>query len=121
MGYISPAVEIYVAELLELPVVEVHEVVTFYTLYKQRLMGRHHIRLCNNLSCWIRGSESIQAHLRARLGVGAGETSPDGKFSWEAVECMGACELAPMMQVDDDYHGNLSAQKVDALLERIEG
>lgn len=114
-GYISPEVENYVAKLLNIPVVDVHEVVTFYTLYKQRPMGRHHIRLCANISCWILGCDRLKEYLTSRLGA-AGEVNTDGRFSWETVECMGACELAPMMQVDNDYYGNLDIERVDEIL-----
>lgn len=120
-GYISLEVESFVAELLNLPEVDVHEVVTFYTLYKQRLMGRHHIRLCANIACWIRGCDAIKNHLSSKLEAEPGEVTKDGKFSWETVECMGACELAPMMQVDDDYYGNLTPQKVDEVLNSMDG
>ncbi len=117
-GYISPEVEEYVAQLLEVPLVDVHEVLTFYTLYLQRPMGRHHIRLCMSISCWIRGCDEIRDHLRGKMGVESGSITENGTFSWEAVpDCLGACELAPMMQLDKDYHGPLTPEKVDKILE----
>ncbi|MBI4447258.1 MAG: NAD(P)H-dependent oxidoreductase subunit E [Acidobacteria bacterium] len=119
LGYISPEVEDYVAGLLNVPVVDVHEVVTFYTLYKQRPSGRHHIRLCRNISCWLRGSESIEGYLNQSLGAGEGEVSQDGRFSWEKVECLGACEIAPMLQLDDDYYGSLTREKVEEILKNV--
>lgn len=119
-GYISAEVESFVAELLNLPEVDVHEVVTFYTLYKRRLMGRRHIRLCTNIACWIRGCDAIRNHLSGKLGAEPGEVTRDGKFSWETVECLGACDMAPMMQVDDDYYGHLSPEKVDKILQEVE-
>lgn len=119
-GYISPEVEAYVAELLEVPPVDVHEVVTFYTLYKRRPMGRNHILLCTNIACWIRGSDSIREHLCRKLGVGPGGVSAEGKFSWQTVECMGACEMAPMMQMGKDYHGHLTPERVDEILRGAE-
>lgn len=120
-GHVSPEVEEYVAELLEVPVVDVREVTTFYTLFFRQPMGRHHIRLCCSISCWIRGCHRIEAHLRERLGVESGGITPDGSFSWEAVpDCLGACEMAPMMQCDKDYYGDLTPEKTDEILDRVE-
>ncbi len=120
-GYISPAVESYVGRLLEVPEVDVHEVVTFYTLYFQKPMGRHHIRVCMSISCTLCGCEAIRDHLGKRLGVASGGVTDDGKFSWEAIpDCLGACELAPMLQLDGEFYGNLTAEKVDQLLSQVE-
>ena len=117
-GYITPEVEETVAELLEVPLVDVHEVLTFYTLYFRQPMGRHHLRLCMSISCWLRGSDRIKEHLKNKLGVKSGAITKDGSFSWEAVpDCLGACEMAPMMQVDEDYHGPLTPERVDQILE----
>ncbi|MFQ5739895.1 MAG: NADH-quinone oxidoreductase subunit NuoE [Acidobacteriota bacterium] len=116
-GYISPEAEVYVGKLLDVPLVDVREVLTFYTLFHRRPPGRHHIRVCTSLSCWIRGSDAIKAHLESELGVASGGVTEDGTFSWEAVpDCLGACELAPMMQVDDDYQGNLTSAQLDQVL-----
>ncbi len=120
-GYITPEVEEVVAELLEVPLVDVHEVLTFYTLYFRQPMGRHHLRLCMSISCWLRGSDRIKEHLRNKMGVGSGAITKDGSFSWEAVpDCLGACEMAPMMQVDEDFHGPLTPERVDHILEATE-
>ncbi|MDE2927641.1 MAG: NADH-quinone oxidoreductase subunit NuoE [Acidobacteriota bacterium] len=119
LGYISPEGEEHVARILDLPVIDVHEVLTFYTLYRTRPMGRRHIRVCTSISCWVRGCRGVQRHLEEKLGVASGGTTADGEFSWEAVQqCMGACELAPMMQVGDDYHGPLDGAEVDRILDR---
>ena len=119
-GYISPEVEQYVAGLLEVSLVDVREILTFYTLFFQRPMGRHHIRLCKSISCWIRKADRIEEYLVERLGVASGEITENGNFSWEAVpDCLGACELAPMMQLDKDYHGPLTPDKVDQILEVV--
>jgi len=118
-GYISPDVEEYVAELLEVPVVDVHEVITFYSLFSQKPMGKHHIRVCNSLACWIRGCDQVKEYLREKLGVEDGEISEDGDFSWESVpDCLGACEMAPMLQVDGYFEGNLTRDKIDEVIER---
>jgi len=118
LGYVSSEGEEHVAEILDLPVIDVHEVLTFYTLYRTRPMGRRHIRLCTSIACWVRGCRSLQSYLEEKLGVASGGTTADGEFSWEAVQqCMGACELAPMMQVGDDYHGPLDRSEVDRILD----
>ena len=116
-GLITPEIEEYVARILEVPLVDVHEVLTFYTLFLRRPMGRHHIRLCMSISCWIRGASHIQDFLNRTLGVPSGEITEDGRVSWEAVpDCLGACELAPVMQLDRDYHGNLSREDITRIL-----
>src|SRR5947209_16889400 len=102
-GYISLEVEAYVAGLFGLPPAHVHEVVTFYTLYFREPRGRHIVAVCHNLSCHLAGAPEILAHVERRLGIEAGETTSDGRFTLQAVECLCACEAAPMMQVDDRY------------------
>ena len=118
-AYISPEVEVYVAELFELSPAHVHEVVTFYTLFFQRPVGRHVISVCHNLSCSLRGAEDIVAHLEGRLGIEAGETTADGRVTLLRVECLCACEAAPMVQVDDAYVGPLDRAGVDRVLEEL--
>jgi NADH-quinone oxidoreductase subunit E len=118
-GYVSPAVEVYVASLFDMTPAHVHEVVTFYTLFFQQPVGRHVIAVCHNLSCTLRGAEGIVGYLEERLGVEAGETTADGRVTLLRVECLCACEAAPMMQVDDDYVGPLDRAAVDRVLEGL--
>ena len=118
-GYISLEVEEYVAGLFELSAAHVHEVVTFYTLFFQRPPGRHVVSVCHNLSCHLMGAKSIVEHLTQRLGVEVGETTADGRVTLLTVECLCACEQAPMMQVDDRYEGLLTAERVDRILEGL--
>jgi len=115
-GYVSLEVEEYVARLFELTPAHVHEVVTFYTLFFQEPRGRHVVSVCHNLSCHLMGAKTIIDHLKQRLGVEVGETTNDGKVTLLTVECLCACEQAPMMQVDDRYEGNLTNEKVDRIL-----
>ena len=115
-GYVSHDVETYVASLFELSPAHVHEVVTFYTLFFQKPVGRHVVAICHNLSCSLLGAEDLIRHLETRLGVEAGETTPDGRVTLFRVECLCACEQAPMMQVDDDYVGPLTREKIDQVL-----
>jgi NADH-quinone oxidoreductase subunit E len=120
-GYISEEAEAYVARLIDIPIVDVREVVTFYSLYFRRPMGRHHIRVCMSISCVLGQSEAIRNHLKKRLGVPSGGVTEDGRFSWEAIpDCLGACELAPMMQLDGEFYGNLTPEKVDQILDKID-
>ena len=118
-GHISLDVEAYVATLFELSPAHVHEVVTFYTLFFQQPKGRHILAICHNLSCHLAGAQDLLAHVKARLGVEPGETTEDGRITFQSVECLCACEAAPMAQVDDRYELNLTREKVDQILERL--
>jgi NADH-quinone oxidoreductase subunit E len=97
----------------------VHEVVTFYTLYFQQPKGRHVVALCHNLSCHLAGARDLIAHARKRLGIDVGETTADGRITLQSVECLCACEGAPMAQVDDRYELNLTPEKLDRILTRL--
>jgi NADH-quinone oxidoreductase subunit E len=115
-GYVSLEVEEYVAGLFDLSPAHVHEVVTFYTLFFQQPKGRHVVAVCHNLSCHLLGAKGIVEHLKDKLGIDVGETTADGKTTLLTVECLCACEGAPMMQVDDRYEVNLTPDKVDRIL-----
>ena len=118
-GYISLEVEEYVAELFNLSPAHVHEVVTFYTLYFRAPKGRHVVAVCHNLSCHLAGAPRLLAHLRERLGIEVGETTDDQRVTLLAVECLCACEHAPMAQVDERYELDLTPDKLDRLLEGL--
>jgi len=118
-GFISPEVEVYVAGLFGLSPAHVHEVVTFYTLFFTAPVGRHVLSVCHNLSCALLGAEDVLAYLQERLGIAPGETTPDGKVTLLRVECLCACEMAPMMQIDDEYVGSLTRERLDAILEGL--
>jgi NADH-quinone oxidoreductase E subunit len=115
-GWIDLEGEAWVAARLAVAASHVHGCVTFYTMYKQKPSGRYHIQLCTTLSCMLRGSDELMRHLEAKLGIKPGETTPDGKFSLARVECLGSCGTAPMFQLNDDYHENLTNEAVDRLL-----
>lgn len=119
IGHITPEAEAWVSKWTEVPVVHVHEVVTFYSMYHQKPVGRHHIRFCTTTSCVLRGGEKILSHLKKKLNIDNHQTTSDGKFSLEEAECLCACEKAPMMQVGDDYHHDLTEKKVDEILDRL--
>jgi NADH-quinone oxidoreductase subunit E len=118
-GHISLATEEYVASLFDLSPAHVHEVVTFYTLFFTRPVGRHVLSVCHNLSCHLLGARDALAYLQERLGIEAGETTKDGRVTLLSVECLCACEMAPMLQVDDRYEGNLTREKLDRILEAL--
>jgi NADH-quinone oxidoreductase subunit E len=118
-GYVSLEVEEYVAGLFEMSPAHVHEVVTFYTLFFQKPKGRHVVSVCHNLSCHLMNAKGIIGHLEERLGVAPGDTTTDGRITFLTVECLCACEQAPMMQVDDRYEGNLTPEKVDRILDGL--
>ena len=115
-GYITLEIEAYVGSLFELSPAHVHEVVTFYTMYFREPKGRHVVAVCHNLSCHLMGAKDIIEHCKTKLGVEPGETTKDGKVTLLTVECLCACEQAPMLQVDDRYEGLLTTDKVDRIL-----
>ncbi len=116
IGYVTPEAMEWTAKWSEVPVVHVREVVTFYSMYHQKPVGRHHIRFCMGTSCVLRGCETQLAYLKKKLNIQDGETTPDAKFSLEEAECLCNCEAAPMMQVDKDYHVDLTEKKIDQIL-----
>ena len=119
-GYINPEVELYVAELLGLPAAYVHQVVTFYSMYLEKPVGKYLIMLCDNVSCLLCGAEDLLARIREKLEIAPGETTADGKFTLWSVECLGACELAPAVMINEKLHGNLTPEKLDRLLDSLE-
>jgi NADH-quinone oxidoreductase subunit E len=118
-GWISGEGMKAVAAVLGVPVHHVYGVVTFYTMFNRAPVGRHKIEVCTNVSCLLRGSDQILAHIMKRLGIPVGGTTPDGKFTLLEAECLGSCGSAPMMQIGDDYHENLSEAQVDKILSRL--
>jgi NADH-quinone oxidoreductase E subunit len=116
-GLISPETEENVAEYLGVGVVGVHEVVCFYHLFHQKRKGKCHFSVCQTTACALRGAEDVIGHIEQRLNIKPGETTPDGKFSLNVVECLGACELAPVMQCNEEYKGLLDKKKIDELIE----
>lgn len=119
-GWLPDEVIAAVADELELAPAKVYGVVTFYDLFHQRPVGRHRVSVCTNLPCALRGAEEILAGLRRDLEVGENQVTADGKLSLTHFECLGACDMAPMMMVDDDYHGRLTPEKVRRLVEDLD-
>jgi len=117
-GWISESSMNEVAEVVGVTPAEVYEVVSFYTMYQQRPVGRHLICVCDTLSCAICGAFEVSRYIQEKLGIKVGETTRDGRFTLQYAECIGACTEAPAMLVDEDLHGNLTPAKIDQILER---
>jgi NADH-quinone oxidoreductase subunit E len=118
-GWLSTEVQQYVADRMGFPLAWVSGVATFYTMYYKKPIGRHHLQVCTNVSCMLRGSDAIVACLSEKLGIGLGETTKDGKFSLDEVECLASCGTAPMMQINDDYYENLNEEKTEKILDSL--
>ena len=118
-GYLSLEVMEYIAQLLGLSPAYVASVASFYTMLYRQPMGRFHLQVCTNLSCRLRGSDRIVDCVQDKLGIGLGQTTADQVFSLSEVECLGACGTAPVVQVNDDYHENLTPDKVVRLLDGL--
>jgi len=118
-GHISPEVEEYVAGLLGMPPVRIHNVATFYTLYNKKEIGKYHLQVCRNLPCALSGCTDIIAYLCQKLGIKVGETTPDKKFTLSTVECLGACDTGPNMMVNEVYHRRLTRKRIDEILDGL--
>lgn len=119
-GWVSDDALADLAVFLEMTVDELDSVATFYNLIFRKPVGRHVILVCNSISCWIMGYDSILRHLRERLGIDLGETSADGRFTLLPNVCLGACDHAPVMMIDDEVYGELDLQKIDEILKSYE-
>ncbi len=115
-GSLTQAAMDYVADYLRMPPIRVYEVASFYTMYNLKPVGRHHVQVCTNLPCWLRGSDVVADTCKRTLGIGFGETTADGQFTLSEVECLGACVNAPMMQINDDYYEDLDPDTTRAVL-----
>jgi len=105
-----------IAEFLDMTVHELDSIATVYNLIYRRPVGRHVILLCDSVSCWIMGYNPLLDHLRERLGIGLGETTEDNRFTLLPMACLGACDRAPVMMVDEDLHDHLTPEKIDQVL-----
>ncbi len=120
VGYISPDVVVEFSRIFELTPNEVYEVVSFYTMLHKAPVGKYVLQVCTNISCLLCNSEVILTHLQKRLGIKPGETTPDRKFTLLEVECLASCGTAPVIQINDDYHENLTPEKLDRILDSLE-
>lgn len=115
-GYVSEAAMKEIAGILRLTPPQVYEVVTFYTMLQLKPIGKFHIQVCKSLMCALVGSDTLIGWLKARLGIGPGETTPDKLFTISTVECLASCGTGPMMQVNDDYYEGITETKLDRIL-----
>ena len=119
-GWLPPEVIVYVSEQLDLAPAYVFGVITFYNMYNQQPRGKYFLQVCTNLSCMLRGAYDLYGHLCNKIGVEPGVNSEDGKFTVLEVECLGSCGTAPVVQVNNDYHEEMTVEKMDDLLEKLD-
>ena len=115
-GYISPEAELDIAEQLQVPPIRVREVVSFYTMFQDRPVGRHVVKMCRNLACQLRGADRLMARAKELLGVDWGETTADGRITLEQEECLASCGTGPMLWCDDEIVENLDEKKLESFL-----
>jgi len=118
-GYVTDDDIVYLAGRLDMRVNEVEEVVTFYSMYSRRPVGRYKLQVCRTVSCMVNGAQQITDHLCHKLGVELGKTTADGKFTISEVECLGYCDLAPVLQVNFDYHEQVTPERVDDIVGKL--
>jgi NADH-quinone oxidoreductase subunit E len=118
-GVLTPDAMLEVAEHLELPPADVAGVATFYTMYNKEKLGKHNIEICHNVSCMVLGADELIHHCEHKLGIVAGQTTPDGLFTLSRVECLGACCNAPAVQVGSTYYEDVTQAQMDALIEEL--
>ncbi|HKX29072.1 MAG TPA: NADH-quinone oxidoreductase subunit NuoE [Blastocatellia bacterium] len=118
-GYVTDEDIKYLAKRLDMRVNEVEEVVTFYTMYSRQPVGKYKLQVCRTLSCMLLGAEQITERISRKLGCKLGGTTPDGKFTLSEVECLGYCDLAPVLQVNFDYHDQVTPESVEKLIDTL--
>ncbi len=119
-GYLTPDLIEAVAEYLKLPPIQIYEVASFYSMFETHPCGRHHVSICTNISCMLRGADDLVAHAEKKLGIKLGESTPDMRiFLKREEECLAACNGAPMMMVDHVFHENLTPQDLDRIFDEL--
>jgi NADH-quinone oxidoreductase subunit E len=119
-GYLTAELMDAVAEYLGLPPIHVYEVATFYSMFETKPVGRHHVSVCTNISCMLRGSQEVVEHVEKKLGIKTGESTPDGRiYLKREEECLAACTGAPMMMVDHVFHEHLTPESIDKILDEL--
>ena len=119
-GFLTTGLMNAVAEYLRLPPIQVYEVASFYSMFETHPCGRHHVSICTNISCMLRGAGELVAHAEAKLGIKEGESTADGRiFLKREEECLAACTGAPMMMVDHEFHENLTKERVEQILDAL--
>jgi NADH-quinone oxidoreductase subunit E len=119
-GFLTPELMDAVAEYLGLPNILVYEVASFYSMFETKPVGRHHISVCTNISCMLRGAWDVVEHIEKKLGIKTGESTPDGRiYLKREEECLGACTGAPMLMVDHVFHEHLEPAHIDRILDQL--
>lgn len=118
-GYLSRIVLDYIAYMLDMPPIKVYEVATFYSMFNLKPVGKHFIQVCRTTPCWLRGSDKLSAICKSKLGIGKGEMTADGQFSFVEVECLGACVNAPMIQINDNYYEDLTPEQMEKMIDDL--
>ncbi|MGH9674328.1 MAG: NADH-quinone oxidoreductase subunit NuoE [Bryobacteraceae bacterium] len=121
VGSITPEVAEEIARRLDISTLQVDEIVTYYSMLHSKRLGRHHVQICTNVSCMLRGGAELWDRARRRLGIGHKQATADGRISLEEVECIGACSWAPALQVNYEFHHNVTAEQLERLLDRLGG
>jgi NADH-quinone oxidoreductase subunit E len=118
-GWVSPEIMDEIAAAIDIHPSVVREVVTFYTMYNLKPVGKYHLQVCTNISCALMGAEELLEHCEKKLGIDAGDTTKDNRFTITEVECLGACGTAPCVQINDDYYENLNKERLDGVLSEL--
>lgn len=118
-GFIPPEAPAYLAQTLAVPLIWIREAVSWYSMIQSKKLGKYHIQVCHNLSCSLRGAETLLPHIQKKLGISVGETTADEKFTLSTVECLAACGSAPVMQINEKFYENLTPEKVDQILAEL--
>ncbi len=118
-GYVSDEAIQYVAGLIGVSPARIEGVATFYTMSDRKPVGKYHVQICRNISCSLMGAEHLIERVSKKLGIRPGQTTPDGRITLSQVECLGSCGTAPVMQVNDDYYENLTADSIDRILDGL--
>ncbi len=119
-GYLPPDVLRWMSDKSRIPLSRMYGVITFYSQFYTRPRGRHTVRCCQGNACHVKGGKRVAEEIREKLGVDEGETTTDGAYTYEEVQCLGTCFLAPVVMVDDDYYGNLTLKSAEKIFEHYE-
>ncbi len=119
LGYVDEEIYRDISKVIGVPYVEIAEAATFYTMFPKKPRGKYLIQVCHNISCALLGADSLISYLEEKLGIKKGDTTEDNLFTLISVECLGSCSTAPMMQINHDFHENLTRDKVDQILAEL--
>ena len=119
-GFLSKEIIAEIARRLDLTILQVEETISYYSMLRKKPAGRYHLQICTNISCMLRGGEELFEYAQGKLGIASGQATPDGLFSLEEVECIGACAWAPALQVNYRYHHEVTPERLDQLIGKLQ-